>query len=396
MVRLGEVLTFIRGITFKPEEKIEASHPDAVVCMRTKNIQEELDESDLIAVPKALVKREELFLKQGDILISSANSWNLVGKVVQVSRLDYQATAGGFISILRPVLDKVLPDYLYLFINSEQVQHDIRLLGKQTTNISNLDRKRFLELEIPLPPVSVQKRMSEVLMQCGALLKQSIKIKSELNALSQAIFLDMFGDPVINDKGWRTKKLADVVSITSGGTPSKSNDSYWSGDFPWVSPKDMKVDYLFDAQDHISDIVFKETNLKKIPTGRILIVVRGMILSHSVPLAMNLCDIAINQDIKALEICDENLVAEFVFECLKNQKEHVLSKVSTAAHGTKRLDSPDLLGLEIITPPIEQQKEFVGIMQKNVHLSETQKQKISEYELFLNSLIQRAFSGNWI
>ncbi|MBE4980853.1 restriction endonuclease subunit S, partial [Enterobacter cloacae complex sp. P3B] len=84
MVKLGEVLTFIRGITFKPEEKIEASDPDAVVCMRTKNIQEELDESDLIAVPKALVKREELFLRHGDILISSANSWNLVGKVVQV------------------------------------------------------------------------------------------------------------------------------------------------------------------------------------------------------------------------------------------------------------------------------------------------------------------------
>ena len=77
---LGTVARFIRGITFKPEDKVEPGTSDSAVCMRTKNVQADLDESDLIAVPLDLVNREEQFINESDILVSTANSWNLVGK----------------------------------------------------------------------------------------------------------------------------------------------------------------------------------------------------------------------------------------------------------------------------------------------------------------------------
>ena len=106
-VRLGDYAKLIRGITFKPVDKCYPSDEGAVVCMRTKNVQVTLDASDLIAVPSSLVKNPEKMLSAGDILVSSANSWNLVGKCCQVPKLQYPSTAGGFISILRPKTKKL-------------------------------------------------------------------------------------------------------------------------------------------------------------------------------------------------------------------------------------------------------------------------------------------------
>jgi type I restriction enzyme S subunit len=79
-VALGEVAEFVRGINFKPDDVVPTDTPDAVACMRTKNVQAELDLSDVWAVGQQFVKRDDQFLRTGDILVSSANSWNLVGK----------------------------------------------------------------------------------------------------------------------------------------------------------------------------------------------------------------------------------------------------------------------------------------------------------------------------
>ena len=72
--RLGDYAKFIRGITFKPAQKCDPRSNDAVACMRTKNVQKQLDQSDLIGVPRELVKNNEKLLREGDILVSSANS----------------------------------------------------------------------------------------------------------------------------------------------------------------------------------------------------------------------------------------------------------------------------------------------------------------------------------
>jgi type I restriction enzyme S subunit len=85
LVKLGTVIKFIRGVTFKPDDVIAPFSEDSIVVMRTKNVQVSgLDSRDLIAIPKSIVKREEQKLKYGDLLISSANSWELVGKSVSL------------------------------------------------------------------------------------------------------------------------------------------------------------------------------------------------------------------------------------------------------------------------------------------------------------------------
>lgn len=341
------------------------------------------------------VKKGFTYFERKDILIAKITPCFENGKAAILKDLP---TPIGFGStefhVIRPIVSKVDPEYLFTMLWNTH----FRTIGAANMTGSagqkRLPVKFIQEFSIPLPPLALQKEISERILKSRQLIQQSIEMEYQLNALAQAVFLEMFGDPVCNTKRWPTKKLSQVVSISSGGTPSKSNDSYWQGEFPWVSPKDMKIDYLSDAIDHISDLVFEETNIKKIPVGTILVVVRGMILVHSIPLAMNLCDIAINQDIKALTVCNDSIETEFLFHCLKNQKDHILSKVSTAAHGTKRLDTPDLLGLEIIVPPLDLQYKYVEIMRKNAGMIECYKQSSLTNKQLFDSLMQRAFSGN--
>src|SRR5438045_2061040 len=102
MANLGRVARFIRGVTFKPEEIVPLETSGSVHCMRTKNVQTELNTRDVWAIPSTLVKRREQFLQEGDLLISSANSWNLVGRACWVPSLASETTFGGFVTALRP------------------------------------------------------------------------------------------------------------------------------------------------------------------------------------------------------------------------------------------------------------------------------------------------------
>jgi type I restriction enzyme S subunit len=122
----------------------------------------------------------------------------------------------------------------------------------------------------------------------------------------------------------------------SGGTPSKSREDYWIGDVPWVSPKDIKRIGIRGSIDYVNSKILAETNIKLVPVNSILIVVRGMILVHTVPVAVALTPLTINQDMKAL-IPKPEINSIFLLWLMKVLQPQLLEKVSTAAHGTKKL-----------------------------------------------------------
>lgn len=237
---LSDALQYIRGVTFDPVELVAGDVPGAIACMRTKNVQKALDESDLIYVPKSVVKRDEQMLRAGDLLISSANSWELVGKTVRVNELAYPATAGGFISILRPNHGMVDPNYLYRFIAWDNTQHVIRHMGRQTTNISNLDRERFLTLPIPLPPLLTQKHIARVLEQADQLRKQAQQMESALNQLAQSLFLEMFGDLVSNARNWPKEVLGKHAKRITVGHVGVTSEHYTENGISFLRTQNVR------------------------------------------------------------------------------------------------------------------------------------------------------------
>ena len=221
---LGEVIRYIRGITFKPADKVDPSSDGAIVCMRTKNVQSVLDESDLIAVPASLIRREELYLREGDILMSSANSWNLVGKVCRVPKLGYRATAGGFISVVRP-RSGVEGRYLFHWLTSPPVQLQIRGCARQTTNISNLSVPQFEQLRILVPSIAEQRRIADILDKADAIRRKRKEAIALTEDLLRSAFLEMFGDPVTNPKGWPASTFGEELERLEYG-PRFHNQEY--------------------------------------------------------------------------------------------------------------------------------------------------------------------------
>lgn len=158
LVQLGELASIVRGISFPKEDKRSEPLPGHVACLRTTNVQRSVEWDDLWFVPEGHVKREEQFVRTGDILISTANSYELVGKVAPVHGLPHKATLGAFISLIRPT-DSVDPKFLYHQLAWGKTQGRIRETASTTTNISNVSTKKLLALDLFVPELDEQRRI---------------------------------------------------------------------------------------------------------------------------------------------------------------------------------------------------------------------------------------------
>lgn len=224
LVPLGQVAEFVRGVSYKPDDLMENFSDGSVVCMRTANIQAQLNADDLRSIPSDLIKSKDKLLRKGDILVSTANSWNLVGKCCWVPRLNYAAAPGGFIAALRADPDKIEPRYLYHWFNSPDTQANARNCGRQTTNISNMDLSRCLALQVPLPELAEQRRIAAILDKSDALRAKRREAIAKLDQLLQSVFLDMFGDPAINPNGYPECTFGDMFEISSS---KRVRESQW-------------------------------------------------------------------------------------------------------------------------------------------------------------------------
>jgi type I restriction enzyme S subunit len=161
---------------------------------------------------------------------------------------------------------------------------------------------------------------------------------------------------------WPLVPLRYLVRFLSGGTPDKGNADFWSGGtIPWVSPKDMKVDRINDSEDHITVAALDVSATQLVPVGSVLVVVRGMILAHTLPVAVTTGPVTINQDIKAL-VCGQRILPEFLHAVLAGQAEWLLSQADSSAHGTKKLETEVLQRFEVPCPPLDLQRRIVATM----------------------------------
>lgn len=108
---------------------------------------------------------------------------------------------------------------------------------------------------------------------------------------------------------WQVNRLRFLTTMAGGMTPNTGTPEYWNGDVPWVSPKDMKRELLYGSIDKITEKAVSDTRIRLHESGRVLIVVRGMILAHTFPVAINGVSVTVNQDMKALST---NLNSEYL------------------------------------------------------------------------------------
>jgi type I restriction enzyme S subunit len=291
--------------------------------------------------------------------------------------------------VIWPNSETVDPEYLFLLLNNE------RFWVRGGSAQPFVKVKESLRQNIPLPDLLEQQRIVTRVKECIERVEEIDDLRKEGNKEYAALTRSYLSETYRNLLGrFPTEKLSSLGDVFGGGTPSKQNADFWSGDIPWISPKDMKQRYLSDASLHISQDAIEGSSAKLISSQSVLFVVRGMILIHTLPVAVNTVPVAINQDMKAITPSSD-IAADFLAAMIRGAEQQLLSKVEVAGHGTRRLQTQHWASLAIPVPPVAEQEKIIEEINAFENSISQLKKDVSGKDpaLLRDSVLQKAFAG---
>lgn len=193
--------------------------------------------------------------------------------------------------------------------------------------------------------------------------RQSVVAEAVTKGLDKTIAMKPSGVPWLGDvpAHWAVEKLKFFVGFAGGGTPSKDNPAYWEGAIPWVSPKDMKRPRISETEDYITEEGQLNSPCVLIPPMSVLTVVRSGILQHSIPVALNVVPVALNQDMKALllsERADCRFLAYEISGCQKELREAWVKQGATV----ESIEHQRMADSQLALPPLQEQQAIADYL----------------------------------
>jgi type I restriction enzyme S subunit len=322
---------------------------------------------------------------------------------------EIDAKLGGF-GIVPPELDGAIVSSHYFLFEIVEERLDRRFLGwycktpafreqvraQGTTNYAAIRPAHVLAYTIPLPPLAEQRRIVARLDALAAKIEEAKGLRHQAEKSGKALVASLVSDKIraFPAKCW--VPISEIAAIRGGGTPSKIDPTYWEGPVPWVSPKDMKRRRIADAEDHVSIRATEETSARVLPVGSVLVVIRGMILAHTVPAAVLDVPAAVNQDMKAL-IPHAAIDSTYLCEALWALNSDLLDSVDRSTHDTRKLLTEKLLAFRVPVPDLSVQREFVrwsaSTSERALRASLAAGGMARRLDALLPSCLDRAFAG---
>ena len=281
-------------------------------------------------------------------------------------------------------------NFLKYFLQTNDFKSQLRKLITGSAQL-NFGPSHIRKIEIPLPNLATQQRIAAILDQADAIIQNNRAIVQKYDALTQSLFLDMFGDPVKNEKGWEKEELKNFGKISTGNTPSRADlKNYDNHYIEWIKTDNIIENefYISKAQEYLSfegakkgRIVNENSLLVTCIAGSLQSIGRAGISNRKV---------AFNQQINAIEPNNEVNIS-FLYFLIKNSRKYIQDHASS---GMKRmLSKGEFEKIKMILPPIQLQNLFA----ERVAMIESQKQQaqleLAKSEELFQSLLQRAFKG---
>ncbi len=287
-----------------------------------------------------------------------------------------------------PANENVSAWYLLWFFvaNSKEIEK----MGKGAT-VKGITLDQLKELQIPLPPLEVQKKIAAVLEKADTLRRKREEQIKRLDDLLQATFLDMFGDPVTNPKKICKRQIGQILKVDTGGTPSRERkDFYENGNICWVKTTEVNGDKISETQEKITQKAMQSSNCKIFPVETVLIAMYGQGKTRGQVGILGI-EATTNQACAAILPNHSNVNMVFLFHQLKLLYE----KLRELGRGGNQpnLNLSIIKNFEILCPNLEDQKAFenfaIKIAQQRCKLIELTK----KINILFKSLMQRAFKG---
>lgn len=308
--------------------------------------------------------------RAGDILFGKLRPY-----LAKVTRPTSDGVCVGEFLVLRPRRPDGFAPYLEQLLRSKPV---IDSVNSSTfgAKMPRADWQFVGGMPIPLPPLPEQAAIVRFLDHADRRIRRYIRAKQKLIKLleeqKQAIIhravtrgldpnvrLKPSGVEWLGDvpEHWEVRKLRQCGSIYGGLTPSMADRSLWDGDVPWVTPKDMKRFTIAGASMKVAARALETTSLRLIPSGSVLLVVRGMILARRVPIARTVEPVTINQDMKAI-VPATGVDAGYLAYRMDAAQTAFVPMIDEAGHGTKRFPTERWKDLSLAMPPVEEQRQI--------------------------------------
>ena len=278
----------------------------------------------------------------------------------------------------RSVINKAYAFYALMNItdNVKNKAHGISML--------HITKGGMEDMDVYCPPLPEQKKIAAILDAADAYRQKTKALIEKYDALTQSLFLDMFGDPVTNPKGWEkvpTIRHCDCI------VPGRNKPKSFTGNIPWITTADLNhLGYTYQSKSSIglTQSEITEVRARIIPQKSVLMTCVGDLGLTSV----NSNDVVMNQQLHAF-ICHEELNNVFLMYNLSFQTPYMLKMASstTVPYMNKTIAN----NTPTIVPPLPLQNQFAEHVQKIEAQKAKAQASLEKAEALFNSLLQRAF-----
>lgn len=394
---LADVCKIERGITFPAIAKSAAAGKGKIACLRTTNVQAIVDWDDLIYVSDGYVKNETKILRANDILISMANSLELVGKVAFVDHLPMKSTFGGFISSIR-AFDKVIPRFLFYFLRTNSAQGKMRDTASRSVNIANLSLGQIYQIPIPLPPLPEQQRIVARIEELARRVEEARGLRKTAVEEADALLEIAVGKVFENQTPIEARLLGRLATkIGSGSTPTGGRASYPSSGIPFIRSQNVRMrEFQMEGIAFIDEATHKSMKGTIVQPNDVLLNITGASIGRVACVPDDLKEANINQHVAIIRPTQE-LHPRYLMYWLSQPK--IQEFINSEQKGATRqgFTKQQIEKFNVLLLPLDEQHRIVAhldnLQQKVDELRRLQAATQKELDALMPSILAKAFAG---
>jgi len=284
------------------------------------------------------------------------------------------------------------PDFLARFLKSAE---ETVLGWVRGTTADNVPLPKLLDLAVPVPPLPEQKRIAAILDKADEIRRKRVETIKLTEELLKSAFLEMFGDPVTNPKGWEVRKLGEVATrVTKGESPGWQGFEYQQNGVRFVTSENVLWGKLsLKKQKFISPEFDEKLSRSRLTAGDVLLNLVGASIGRTAIVGNDALPANTNQAVAVVSLDRAHLLPEIVLHQLLHpsmQRQLLGSAVEVAR---ANISLTNIRDLEVIAPPMERQNAWRKVVRKLQYIQFNLENAASLITQNASSLTQRAFSG---
>jgi len=375
-VKLADCAEIVSGAT---PSTSESAYWDGDICWATPKDLSELEGAYISDTPRKITQKglescAATVLPADSVLFSSRAP---IGHVA-INTIP-MATNQGFKSFV-PDRDRIHAKFLYHWLRRNRPY--LESLGNGAT-FKEVSKAVVSRIEIPLPSLAEQRRIAEILDKADALRAKRRAALAQLDTLAQSIFLDIFGDPATNPKGWPVAALRRLGRVTTGGTPPSVKEGMFDGAIPFITPGDLESGQR--VKRTVTEAGAAESGT--VGAGATLVCCIGATIGKIGKVTVRS---AFNQQINAVE-WGESVHPEYGFAVMRFFKPTIVAWGSSTT--LPILKKSAFERIEVPVAPLDQQRVFAGRLDQWARLRSWNSLSLAMTDELARALQAQAFRG---